>query len=166
LHCPSCQAEDTKVIDSRALAGGLSIRRRRKCEVCEKRFTTYEHFEAEIPAIVKQDGRRESFDPEKIMKGLTKACQKRPISSDQLHQLIDSTQKTLCDRGTKEVPSSLVGEIVMDALYRLDPVSYVRFASFYWNFNDIDGFVKTLQNTLKTLDQSKGQSSDCIDDTH
>lgn len=152
MHCPTCQHSDTKVIDTRILDEGLSIRRRRRCESCGKRFTTYENVEFETPSIVKHDGRREAFNEDKIMKGLTKACQKRPISSEQIYSIIDAVKKIISECGTKEVPSKLIGEIVMEKLHHLDPVAFVRFASFYWDFKDIDGFVKTLQNN-KLIDK-------------
>ncbi|PIP94672.1 MAG: transcriptional regulator NrdR [Bdellovibrio sp. CG12_big_fil_rev_8_21_14_0_65_39_13] len=146
MYCPTCHHQDTKVIDTRIFNDGLSIRRRRKCEACEKRFTTYENVELETPTIVKHDGRREAFNGEKILKGLSKACQKRPISSEDIHSIIESVKKTISEIGSKEVPSKLIGEIVMENLHHLDPVAFVRFASFYWDFKDINGFVKTLQN--------------------
>lgn len=149
MLCPNCKAIDTKVIDSRLLNEGLSIRRRRKCGVCEKRFTTYESLQINIPAIVKNDGRRETFDESKLMSGLKKACQKRPISVDQIHELIASVAKQMGEMSVKEVPSEVIGEITMEKLYQLDAVAYVRFASFYWDFADIDTFVQGLQSQVK-----------------
>jgi len=162
MHCPKCNKTDTKVIDSRLLPEGQSIRRRRKCEQCDFRFTTYERFQAQLPAVVKHDERRENYNRDKILKGLKKACQKRPISSDQIDQLIDSVEKDMVDNFPKEISTDALGELVMEKLYQLDPVSYVRFASFYWDFKDIESFVKNLQNlTPKTIiSRKKGQKSD------
>ncbi len=144
MHCPKCHAPDTKVVDSRINPEGNAIRRRRKCEGCGERFTTYEKSESVIPMVVKNDGRRENFNRDKILRGLTKACQKRPISMDQLELLLDETEQSLIECGKPEVPANWVGEFVMRKLYELDPVSYVRFASFYWDYQDIDSFAKNL----------------------
>ncbi len=160
MHCPKCNTTDTKVIDSRLLPEGQSIRRRRKCESCDFRFTTYERFQAQLPSVVKHDERRENYNREKILKGLKKACQKRPISSDQIDQLIDTIEKTMVDCYPKEISSSVLGELIMEKLYQLDAVSYVRFASFYWEFKDIESFVTNLQNlTPKKIQRKKGQKS-------
>jgi transcriptional repressor NrdR len=162
MHCPTCNATDTKVIDSRLLPEGQSVRRRRKCESCDFRFTTYESFRAQMPAVVKHDERRENYNREKILRGLKKACQKRPISSDQIDQLIDTIEKSMVDNYPKEISSSTLGELIMEKLYQLDPVSYVRFASFYWEFKDIESFVKNLQNLTPKdmIKRKKGQKSD------
>lgn len=144
MHCPSCGESDTRVIDSRLLQEGKTVRRRRKCSTCEARFTTYEKLQVQLPLIVKSDGRREPFSREKVLKGLKKACQKRPISIEQLEGLMDEIEKHLLDADQKEVSASLVGEFVMARLYELDPVSYVRYGSFYWNFEDLEEFNKSL----------------------
>lgn len=149
MHCPNCHAQDTKVIETRILQNGMAVRRRRKCEDCDKRFTTYENFTVQLPAVVKADGRRENYNREKIVKGLTKACQKRPISRDQIHSLIDSLERHLAELALKEVRSENVGNFVMEELYKLDPPSYVRFASFYWEFDNIDDFVTNLKKTIR-----------------
>lgn len=151
MHCPSCHAQDTKVIETRILQNGMAVRRRRRCEDCDKRFTTYENFTQQLPAIVKADGRRENFNREKIVKGLTKACQKRPVSRDQIHELIDSLERHLGELSLKEISSDLLGNYVMEELYKLDPVSYVRFASFYWEFNNIEDFVSNLEKNVRPL---------------
>lgn len=148
MHCPSCQATDTKVIETRILNNGMTIRRRRKCESCDKRFTTYEMMNIQVPDVVKADGRREPFNRDKIVKGLTKACQKREISRDQVHALIDSLERYLTDLNQKEVTTDVIGNYVMKELYKLDPVSYVRFASFYWEFDNIADFVDTLEKNM------------------
>ncbi len=148
MHCPSCQATDTKVIETRILNNGMTIRRRRKCEGCDKRFTTYEMMNIQVPDVAKADGRREAFNREKIVKGLTKACQKRAISRDQIHGLIDSLERYLTDLNEKEVTTDVIGNYVMKELFKLDPVSYVRFASFYWEFDNISDFVDTLEKNM------------------
>ena len=150
MHCPSCHAQDTKVIETRILQNGMAVRRRRRCEDCDKRFTTYENFTQQLPAIVKADGRRENFNREKIVKGLTKACQKRPVSVDQIHALIDGLERYLAELSVKEIQAETIGNFVMEKLYKLDPVSYVRFASFYWTFNDIEDFVSNLEKTIRS----------------
>ncbi|MCK5073678.1 MAG: transcriptional repressor NrdR [Bacteriovoracaceae bacterium] len=146
MYCPICNAPETKVIDSRLLQEGDTVRRRRKCESCEKRFTTYESIHIQLPYIVKNDGRRENYKHEKIIKGLKKACHKRGISTDDITNIIKNVEKSLIEKGEKEVSANIVGEIVMENLYKLDPVSYVRFASFYWNYKDIDEFAEGLKN--------------------
>ena len=145
MHCPSCGESDTRVIDSRLLQEGKTVRRRRKCSTCEARFTTYEKLQVQLPLIIKSDGRREPFNREKVMKGLKKACQKRPISVEDLELLLDKIEKTLLDSEQKEFLATKVGEYVMARLYDLDPVSYVRYGSFYWNFEDLEEFHKTLK---------------------
>ncbi len=146
MICPQCSDSETKVIDSRLQLEGQSVRRRRKCEKCEFRFTTHEKIVHQIPPLVKADGRRETFNKEKVLKGLKKACQKTDISSSQIDDVVESLEGMLRDYPAKEVPSKLIGEYVTEKLRQLDPVAYVRFASFYWNFNDIEGFVTSLKN--------------------
>ena len=148
MHCPSCNAQDTKVIDSRMLLEENSVRRRRKCDACEMRFTTYESIHIQMPLIVKKDGRRENYNREKIMKGLKKACQKRPISIDDLNLMINSVEKSLLEVSQTEVLAHDLGDIIMNHLKKLDRVSYVRFASFYWDYQDIEDFVYGLKNNL------------------
>lgn len=146
MICPQCSDSETKVIDSRLQLEGQSVRRRRKCDKCEFRFTTHEKIVHQIPPLVKADGRRETFNKEKVLKGLKKACQKTDISSSQIDDVVESLEGMLRDYPAKEVPSKLIGEYVTEKLRQLDPVAYVRFASFYWNFNDIEGFVTSLKN--------------------
>lgn len=146
MNCPHCNDSETKVIDSRLQLEGQSVRRRRKCEKCGFRFTTHEKIIHQIPPIVKADGRRETFNKEKVMKGLKKACQKTNISSSEIDDVVESLEGMLRDYPAKEVPSQLIGEYVTEKLRQLDPVAYVRFASFYWDFNDIEGFVTSLKN--------------------
>ncbi|MBT3583718.1 MAG: transcriptional repressor NrdR, partial [Halobacteriovoraceae bacterium] len=137
-----------KVIDSRSLQEGLSIRRRRKCPICSSRFTTYESYLVDIPELIKNDGRREAFKRDKLRKGIAKACQKRSISTAEIDELLNQVEKFLREFGQKEIVAQKIGEKVMQLLYQLDPVAYVRYASFYWQFEDIDNFVINLQKNL------------------
>lgn len=151
MHCPSCNAQDTRVIDSRMLLEENSVRRRRKCDACEMRFTTYENIQIQMPLIVKKDGRRENYNREKIMKGLNKACQKRDVSTDQLNKLLNNVERSLLEISRTEVRARDLGEIIMDLLKELDRVAYVRYASFYWDFKDIEEFVYGLKNNLHSV---------------
>ena len=131
MKCPFCHADEDKVIDSRSSKDGGIIRRRRECLKCERRFTTYERVEEMLPMLVKKDGRREVYDRLKVIGGLKKACEKRPVSTTAIEQTADRIEQMLQERGEKEVPSSVVGEAVMRELHKLDQVAYVRFASVY-----------------------------------
>jgi transcriptional repressor NrdR len=148
LKCPFCGEHEDKVIDSRTSKEGDVIRRRRECVGCAKRFTTYERVEEMLPLVVKKDGRREPFDRLKVMSGLKKACEKRPISAPELEALVDGIEAKLQEHGAKEVPSREIGEAAMEALQRLDPVAYVRFASVYREFRDLDEFMEALRGML------------------
>jgi transcriptional repressor NrdR len=150
MRCPFCQAADTRVLDSRDSAEGTIIRRRRECETCKRRFTTYERVEELNPLVVKKDGRREQFDRDKLLGGLKKACEKRPVSVEQLEALATGIERTLQELGEKEIPSSTVGELVMERLKALDEVAYVRFASVYRSFRDIEEFMEELEELLET----------------
>ena len=141
MKCPYCGHKKDKVVDSRESRDGDAIRRRRECLKCSKRFTTYEQVEHALPLVVKKDGRRESFDRNKILSGLTKACEKRPISIDRLYEFVDDIEKQLYSRMEKEVPSYMLGEMVMERLAKLDEVAYVRFASVYRRFQEATDFV-------------------------
>ncbi|KFE67025.1 transcriptional regulator NrdR [Hyalangium minutum] len=152
MRCPFCQDTENKVIDSRESHEGSVIRRRRECLQCKRRFTTYERVEELYPLIVKKDGRREAFDREKIVNGLKKACEKRPVSADQVEQTVEDIERLLQGMGEKEVASSVIGEEVMRRLRVLDEVAYVRFASVYRSFRDIAEFMNELQ---ELADQSK-----------
>jgi transcriptional repressor NrdR len=162
MHCPSCNAADTRVIDSRMLLEENSVRRRRKCDACEARFTTYENIQIQMPLIVKKDGRRENYNREKIMKGLNKACQKRNVSTDQLNKLLNNVEKSLLEISRTEVHARDLGEIIMDLLKVLDRVAYVRYASLYWDFKDIEEFVFGLKNNLHSVKSisDKGEKRD------
>lgn len=146
MRCPYCQKAETKVVDSRLLKEGLSVRRRRKCEGCEKRFTTYETIEINMPNIVKLDGRREPYRREKILSGIEKACQKRPIPTGQIERIIENIEKQIREISEKEISTKDIGHIVMMYLRNLDPVAYIRFASVYRKFQDIEEFVSEIQH--------------------
>ena len=160
MFCPSCNSENTKVVDSRHLMDGLAVRRRRECIECHKRFTTYEKVQLQLPMIVKQDKRREPFNREKIVKGVNKACQKRPVTTLEINRMIDELERTLAENHPGEVNAKIVGELTMEKLYRLDPVAYVRFASFYWNFKNISGFVQSLQKSIDHIDKGNLSEQD------
>ena len=145
MKCPFCEFHDSKVIDSRAAEEGNSIRRRRECLQCAKRFTTYEMVEDLPLRVVKKDGRRMAFDRSKILNGLMKACEKRPISLDVLEDTADKVEKELRNSMEREIPSRLIGEVLMKHLKNLDHVAYVRFASVYREFTDIDNFMQELE---------------------
>ena len=148
MKCPFCGEIDNKVIDSRLSKDGAVIRRRRECIICGRRFTTYEHIE-EIPVmIVKKDGRREIFSREKVRSGLRKACQKRNISMNVIEEFLDELERDLRETGEKEISSNKIGEKVMAKLHEIDDVAYVRFASVYREFKDVNDFVSELKNLL------------------
>ncbi|MBI4595437.1 MAG: transcriptional regulator NrdR [Candidatus Tectomicrobia bacterium] len=151
MKCPVCDSADSKVIDSRPIKDGNVIWRRRECISCSNRFTTYERLEEFYPFIIKKDGRREPFDRQKILAGLQKACEKRPISIDTLENVVKDIERFLRECNEKEIPSRLVGEKVIRALAALDKIAYVRFASVYREFKDVDQFIKE----VKDLDSGK-----------
>lgn len=140
MRCPFCNFEDTRVVDSRLADEGSAVRRRRECPECSARFTTFERVEMSMPTVVKSDGRREPFDEQKLLQGLFRALSKRPVETGQIHSAARRIQKRLRELGEREVPARQIGEYVMDALRGLDPVAYVRFASVYRRFEDIEAF--------------------------
>jgi transcriptional repressor NrdR len=148
MQCPYCNYENTKVTDSRD-TGVYSIRRRRECLSCHRRFTTYEHIELSPIYIIKKDGRREKFDKNKIKTGITKALEKRPVSPEQIEKLLDNIEEHIRHEGKEEIPSSRIGEYVMDELEKVDQVAYIRFASVYRSFADITHFQKEVQKLTK-----------------
>jgi len=148
MKCPFCGHQEDKVIDSRASTDGTSIRRRRECLKCGKRYTTYEQIEGHTLMVVKKDGRREPFDRSKLLAGLVKACEKRPVGMDQLEGLVDSMERELLRQFEREVPSKEMGERVMRQLHEIDPVAYVRFASVYREFKDLEQFMRELKDVL------------------
>lgn len=149
MRCPFCGEKEDKVIDSRVSREGDVIRRRRECIGCERRFTTYERVEEMLPLVVKKDGRRETFDRLKIMAGLKRACEKRPIPAEALDRIVEGIEARLQEEGGREVPSREIGEAVMAALRSLDPVAYVRFASVYREFRGVDEFTDALRDFLE-----------------
>ena len=145
MKCPSCGHLEDKVIDSRSAKEGQAIRRRRECLQCKRRFTTYETVETTPLLVIKKDGRRESFSREKILNGLLRACEKRPIAAERLHSIVDGLEADLLRQGLDEVKSSEM----MEALHELDEVAYVRFASVYRHFKDLNQFLEELRSLLK-----------------
>jgi transcriptional repressor NrdR len=150
LKCPYCSRINNKVIDSRLSKDGRMIRRRRECVECDRRFTTYERLEDSLPMVVKKDGRREPFDREKIISGIRKSCQKRPISMTQIEEFADALELHFQELGKKEIESSEIGERVINRLREWDEVAYVRFASVYRQFRDINEFMAELEEILKS----------------
>ena len=146
MKCPKCGSDDDKVRDSRAVRDGAAIRRRRECTVCGARFTTHEEIDRDEVTVVKQDGTREPFSRQKLEKGVRIACQKRPVSEDQLQSLLDSVVASL---EGEEVPTSKIGELVMERLHALDEVAYIRFASVYRRFTDVNQFLSTITEMVK-----------------
>jgi len=140
MHCPFCAADDTKVIDSRLVAGGDQVRRRRECLTCKERYTTYEVAELVMPRIIKQNGNREPFDEDKMRAGFLRALEKRPVSVEDIEEVINQIKHTLRATGEREVKSLILGELVMNHLKALDQVAYVRFASVYRSFQDLSEF--------------------------
>ncbi len=150
MKCPFCADTENRVIDSRISKEGNAIRRRRECAACGKRFTTYEFVEELLPMVVKKDGRREAFDRSKILTGIKKACEKRPVSIDAIEAVVDRIERSCQESQLKEIPSTFVGERVMQELHDLDKVAYVRFASVYRQFRDANEFFDELKDLLKT----------------
>ena len=149
MRCPFCDHSESKVIDSRESKNGFSIRRRRECLQCERRYTTYEKIE-EIPyMVVKKDGKRQRFDSQKLLQGLLKACEKRPVPVSKLEEIVEEIEANLQDRADKEIAASEIGQLVMERLKALDKVAYVRFASVYREFKDVLEFKKELEVLLK-----------------
>jgi len=156
MKCPYCTKIDNKVIDSRLSKDGRMIRRRRECINCGRRFTTYEKLEELLPMVVKKDGRREPFSRDKIISGIRKACQKRPISSTNIEEFVDSLELYFQELGKKEIPSSQIGERVINKLKEWDEVAYVRFASVYRQFKDISQFMAELEGILRSKKEKEG----------
>jgi transcriptional repressor NrdR len=150
MRCPFCNHPEDKVIDSRESKEGESIRRRRECLKCTRRFTTYERIDEIAYMVVKKDGRREKFDRQKVMQGLVKASEKRPISMGKLAEIIDDVETRLSERPDRELTTTEIGELLMDRLKTLDKIAYVRFASVYRDFQDVDAFLNELSDLAKT----------------
>ena len=150
MKCPFCGAENTKVIDSRPADDNCSIRRRRQCDTCLKRFTTYEKVESIPLVVIKKDNTREPYDRTKIEAGVFRSCHKRPVSVDQINALVDDIENTIFNMEEKEVPSNTIGELLMDKLKELDEGAYVRFASVYREFKDVNTFMSEIKKILDT----------------
>ena len=148
MKCPYCGHLENRVVDSRLNKDFTITRRRRMCDACSRRFTTYERLEVTMPMLIKKDGRREAWDRHKVVEGLQKACEKRPVSMEQIDEFVDSLERELQDMGEREIPVKLVGERVMDGLRKLDGVAYVRFASVYRQFKDLSEFMAELKGML------------------
>ncbi|MGI6179408.1 transcriptional regulator NrdR [Butyricicoccus intestinisimiae] len=145
MKCPYCKYTESKVIDSRPTVDGESIRRRRICQQCGKRFTTYETIESRSLMVIKKDGSRQQYDREKLMRGIIKACQKRPVTKAQMDDLLSNIEKELYDQQEDEVSSMTIGEMVVERLIDIDEVAYIRFASVYRDFDDVDSFMAELK---------------------
>ena len=155
MKCPACSNLENRVIDSRLNKEGNSTRRRRECLSCNERFTTYERVERSLPYIIKKDGRREVFNREKILSGVKKACQKRPVSIKQMEMLVDDVEQYCQELGEKEVSAVVAGEKIVKELANLDDVAYVRFASVYRSFKDVNEFMVELKDILKNKEHEK-----------
>jgi transcriptional repressor NrdR len=168
MKCPACGAIDDRVIDSRLGKDNSVIRRRRQCLVCKKRFTTYERIEEILPYVIKKDGRREAFDRWKIIEGMRRACEKRPISIDRIEAVADAIEQELMERPEKEISVTYIGERVMEELEQMDDIAYVRFASVYRSFRDIEEFVKEIRELYElkeAQEQRRSQSGPTDEET-
>ena len=154
MKCPRCDSQKTRVVDSREGVEGRSVRRRRECESCEFRFTTFERIEDSLPMVVKKGGQRESFDRYKILSGLKKACEKRPVSVMEMEDVVKSIEAKLLELGDKEISSRAIGEMLIEKLHTLDQVAYVRFASVYREFSDVSEFMDTLRQLASASPKS------------
>lgn len=150
MKCPRCDSSKTRVVDSREGSDGRSVRRRRECESCDFRFTTFERIEDSLPMVVKKGGERQVYDRYKILSGLRKACEKRPVSAEQIEDIAKLIEARLLEGGEKEVSSELIGEMVIDQLHNLDQVAYVRFASVYREFSDVGEFMEALRQLVSS----------------
>ncbi|GIU50232.1 MULTISPECIES: transcriptional regulator NrdR [Shewanella] len=149
MHCPFCSATDTKVIDSRLVADGHQVRRRRECTLCHERFTTFEGAELVMPRVIKQDGTRQPFDEDKLRGGMLRAVEKRPVSIDQIEQALTKIKSTLRGTGEREIDSAMIGNLMMEQLMVLDKVAYIRFASVYRAFEDVSQFGEAIAKLQK-----------------
>jgi len=156
MHCPFCQHDDTRVIDSRVSEDGATIRRRRECPACSERFNTFETAEIKLPSVIKSDDRRETFDEHKLRSGFERALQKRPVSSEQVDAAVRRVVEELRRSGEREVPSMRIGELVMRELKKLDQVAYVRFASVYRSFEDVQAFREEIERLERDLPAMEG----------
>jgi transcriptional repressor NrdR len=150
MKCPFCEKNENRVVDSRLSKDGLAIRRRRECNACSRRFTTYEKVEEVLPQIIKRNGERENFDRDKILKGIILACQKRPVSAEKINDFVDSLENYYQELGRREIPAKEIGEKIIDQLKKWDEVAYVRFASVYRKFQDVTDFMNEVTDLLKS----------------
>lgn len=148
MRCPFCEWNGSRVLDSRPVNHGKAIRRRRECEQCEQRFTTFEMVEEKPLIVIKRDGSREEFDKDKLLRGLIRACEKRPVSLDRLQNMVNDIERSIRESGIPETPTTEIGEMVMERLINVDEVAYVRFASVYKRFKDINVFINELEDLL------------------
>jgi transcriptional repressor NrdR len=155
VKCPFCNAADTQVVDSRVNEEGTSVRRRRRCPKCSKRFTTYETIELRLPQVIKQDGRRTEFSRDKLMTGFRRALHKRAVPTEKVDAAVERIVQNLLALGVREVPARQIGDMVMDELYQLDQVAYIRFASVYRSFQDIEDFRNVIQEVQKPSGRRK-----------
>ena len=153
MRCPSCLSDATRVIDSRLSAGGDTVRRRRACKRCGHRFTTFERLEVQQPRVIKSDGRREAWEEEKLRRGIMRALEKRPVGQDQIESLLLAIEQSARFSGEREVPSSLIGQFVMENLRGIDEVAYVRYASVYRSFEDVSAFADEVERLRHAKDQ-------------
>ena len=155
MHCPFCQAEDTKVVDSRLVADGSQTRRRRSCEVCQSRFTTFETVDLALPRVIKNNGERQPFNGSKLKRGMLRALEKRPLSTEEIDTIFGKILKEIRTKGVREIKSIEIGKIMMNALKEVDTVAYVRFASVYRDFQDIEDFSEEINSLNKEAPSSK-----------
>lgn len=163
MRCPFCQNDDTRVIDSRLTDDGDAVRRRRACEACEERFSTIEEASLKLPYIVKSSGEREHYDEQKLARGLERALEKRPVESNQISQILHRIKRNLLTCGERELPARAIGELVMNELRNVDQVAYVRFASVYRSFQDVDAFSDEIKRLQRETVRGKGSSKAGLD---
>ena len=149
MQCPKCHHNNSKVVDSRQADDGRTIRRRRECENCGFRFTTFERIEETPLLVIKKNGTREEFNREKVLRGLVRSAEKRPVTMDQMEKIVDQVERKIRESGESEIPTNLIGEYVMEYLVDLDEIAYIRFASVYRQFKDMSGFLKELQDIVE-----------------
>ncbi len=157
MRCPYCKSDNDRVIDSRASTDGFAIRRRRACQDCSRRYTTYERVESAPLRVVKKSGERVAYDRDKVLSGLHRACEKRPVSAEQLEQVVDLVERECLEAFDKEVPSKVIGKLIMDGLREIDQVAYVRFASVYREFKDLNQFLDELKPMLEKKPRLRGE---------
>ncbi|MEJ2177294.1 MAG: transcriptional regulator NrdR [Gammaproteobacteria bacterium] len=157
MRCPYCANEDTRVIDSRLGDGGESVRRRRECQGCNERFTTFEHIVLQMPQVIKSDGRRERFDEDKLRRGLARALEKRPVDAEAIEGIMNRIMRQFTHKGDREIDAKQIGEAVMMELREIDEVAYVRFASVYRSFQDLEAFSDEVEKLRETLSDRSGK---------